>query len=92
MPAVAIRGLRGPEHSHIDCRRELDGASGFLFLRGAHSGVHVSGLSLRKCLVEEQINSAVASHPEYAAHVAGAARSPAGRTAPRFTGVRWLAT
>ena len=89
---VEIVGLRGPEYAFIDCRREIDGAYSYLILRGAHAGVEARGITLRKCLVEEQVHAALAAHPQFAAHVAVAARAPAGREGARFRGVRWEST
>ncbi len=71
---------------------QLDGAYGVLFLRGAHSGVEVSGLTLRKCLVHEQMHAALAPHPQYRSHVAGAAREPDGTEGARFRQVRWMSS
>lgn len=86
---VRIASLRGPAHSVIDCRRPSSNEYNFLLLRGAHAGVELRGLTLRKCLVDEQIQAALAAHPMYAAHVAGAGRAPAGKEGARFRGVRW---
>ena len=87
---VVIRGLRGPETTLVDCASEIDGSFNLLFLRGEHAGVQVSGLTLRKCLVDEQIQTALAAVPKYFAAVAGSARWPAGRQGATFRGVRWL--
>ena len=89
---VHIYGLRGPEHSIIDCSHTLDGAHGYLFLRGEHPGVTVSGLTLRKCLVEEHVQSALAAHPLYAAHFAGPMRWPDQRRGATFRQNRWLSS
>jgi len=86
---VQIRGLRGPDHVLIDCRQSLDGAHDYLFLRGEHPGCVVSGLTLRKCLVDAQVQATLSAHPQYFAHVAGPERWPEGRRGATFRGVRW---
>lgn len=63
-----------------------------LFLRGASELTRVSGLSLRKCLVAEQLAHALAPHPQYAAHVAGPARWDRTREGAVYARNRWISS
>lgn len=89
---VHVRSARGPATTQIDCRRELDQMSGFLFVRGASPLAMVSGLTLRKCQATEQISQALSPQPRYATHFTGAAGWPSGRQGIVYRQNRWLAT
>ena len=52
----------------------------------------VTGLTLRKCLTDEQVQIALAAHPEYYAAVAGPARWPSGRDGVLWRGNSWLSS
>ena len=87
-----IKSLRGPRHSWVDCRHPTDGSWGVLFLRGESAGVSVTGLTLRKCLADEQVQVALAALPEYYAAVAGGARWPAERAGVVWRANSWMST
>ena len=87
---VEIKSKNGHEKTTIDCRHPHDGSYNNLFLRGESDAVTVSGFTLRKCLVDEQVQVALASHPQYAAHVAGAARWPSARAGVTFRRNLWV--
>ena len=70
---VVITSIAGPEHSLLQC---ADEEYGVLFLRGETAGVVVESLTLRRCLVDGQIQAALSPHPKYLAHVAGPERWP----------------
>jgi hypothetical protein len=87
---VRVYSLRGPEHVQIDCRDSRDGSWGALILRGESDLASLTGVTLRKCLVDEQVHSALAPHPQYAAHVEGPARWPSHRAGLILRGNRWI--
>ena len=86
---LAIRSLRGPERVRIDCSPGQM-RWGTLFDRGEGGGVTVSGVTLRKCQTESQQHRALATHPDFAVHVAGAARWPEARTGASYVGNVWV--
>ena len=73
----------------IDCSPG-EGRFGALVTRGETGAATVSELSLRLCVTESQAHGALASHPEFATHVAGAARWPAAREGARFVRNQWV--
>lgn len=89
---VHIRSLRGPSHSTIDCTDAEHAGEmwGVLIERGESEAATLSGLTLRKCLTEAQTLWAVASHPRFAAHVAGPARWPRERRGAEYRGIVWV--
>ena len=81
--------MRGPERVRIDCSPGQM-RWGTLFDRGEGGGVTVSGVTLRKCQTESQQHRALATHPDFAVHVAGAARWPEARAGARYVGNVWV--
>ena len=86
---VQISSSHGPEYTTLDCSR-VDNDWGQLFLRGESERVTVRGLTLRKCLVEQQLAAATAQHPQYAVDVAGAFKWPRTRQGASFEANIWL--
>ena len=60
----------------------------YLFLRGEAPGVSVEGVTLIKCLTEQQIQAAIAPHPDYAS--ASMVEWPPQRQGVRFRQNRWV--
>lgn len=85
---VNVTSLHGAEACMIDCSPG-EGRFGSLVARGETGAATFSDLSLRLCVSESQAHGALASHPGYATHVAGAAGWPATREPARFLRNLW---
>ena len=79
---------QNPGQALVDCSQ--DSLWGALFIGGASAVTTVTGLTLRKCLVHEQIMQAIASHPDWLAHVARTARWPPDRDGAIYRQNLWL--
>jgi hypothetical protein len=87
---VTITSAAGAAHSILDCAPPGTEESGQLFVSGESAMTDVKGLTLRRCLTEQQVHHALAPHPSYAVHVAGPARWPETRQGALFRANVWV--
>ena len=87
---VTITSAAGAAHSILDCAPPSTEESGQLFVGGESAMTEVKGLTLRRCLTEQQVHHAIAPHPSYAVHVAGPARWPETRQGALFRANVWV--
>lgn len=99
-PPLEIVSMHGPQTTIIDCASDdrpdthdalgQHGEHGILFMTGESDAVTVRGLTIRKCLTEQQSMDALRNHREWAAHVVGPAKWPLGRKGVNWRQNIWL--